>query len=36
MEDLEEIIQEIRENGYNPELIDIYIRDLLDRNKDYD
>ena len=42
MENLDEIIKEIRENGYNKELIDNYItdkrlmRELLDRDKEYD
>ena len=36
MENLDEIIKEIRENGYNQELVDIYIRELLDREKEYD
>ena len=36
MEKLEEIIKEINENTYNKELADIYIRELLDRYKEYD
>ena len=36
MENLDEIIKEIRENGYNQELVEIYIRELLDREKEYD
>tara|TARA_A100001388_G_scaffold213566_1_gene163969 strand:- start:340 stop:450 length:111 start_codon:yes stop_codon:yes gene_type:complete len=36
MESLEEIIKEIRENAYDNELADIYIRELLDRDKEYD
>ena len=42
MENLDEIIKEIREKGYNQELVDNYItdkrfmRELLDRDKEYD
>ncbi len=36
MENLDEIIKEIRENTYDNELVDIYIRELLDREKEYD
>ena len=36
MENLDEIIKEIRENKYDNELADIYIRELLDREKEYD
>ena len=36
MEDLEQIIEEIRENIYDNEHADIYIRELLDRDKEYD
>ena len=42
MENLDEIIKEIRENGYNQELVDNYItdkrfmRELVDRDKEYD
>ena len=42
MESLDKIIKEIRENGYNQELVHNYItdkrfmRELLDRNKEYD
>ena len=36
MEDLETIIEEIKENIYYNELADIYIRELLDQNKEYD
>ena len=36
MEDLDQIIKEIRENIYNNELADTYIRELLDRDKEYD
>ena len=31
-----EIIKEIKKNTYDNELADIYIRELLDRNKEYD
>ena len=33
---LDKIIKEIRENTYDNELADIYIRELLDRDKKYD
>ena len=36
MENLDEIIKEIKENTYDNELADIYIRELLDRDKEYD
>ena len=36
MEDLDQIINEIRENTYDNELADIYIKELLDRDKEYD
>ena len=42
MKNLDEIIKEIRENGYNKELVENYItdirfmRELVDRNKEYD
>ena len=42
MENLKDIIKEIRENGYNQDLIDNYLtdkrfmRELVDRNKKYD
>ena len=42
MEDLGEIIKEIRENGYNLELLENYItdkrfmRELVDRDTEYD
>ena len=32
----EEIIREIRESGYNQELVFTYIRELLDSDKEYD
>ena len=42
MENLDEIIKEIRENGYNQELVGNYIidkrfmREIVDRDKKYD
>ena len=36
MKDLDQIIKEIRENTYNNDLADIYIRELLDKDKKYD
>ncbi len=33
---LDKIIKEIREKTYDDELVDIYIRELLDRDKEYD
>ena len=36
MGNLDEFIKEIRENGYYQKLFDIYIKELLDRNKEYD
>ena len=42
MENLDEIIKEIRENGYNKELVENYIKDkrfireLVDGEKEYD
>ena len=33
---LDKIIKEIREKTYDGELVDIYIRELLDRDKEYD
>tara|TARA_A100001388_G_C28559948_1_gene399095 strand:- start:314 stop:424 length:111 start_codon:yes stop_codon:yes gene_type:complete len=36
MEDLDLIIIEIRENAYDNELADIYKREILDRDKEYD
>ena len=32
----EEINEEIKRNAYDNELADIYTRELLDRNKEYD
>ena len=36
MEDLAQIIKEIRRNTYDNELADIYIKELLDTDKEYD
>ena len=36
MEDLNKIIKEITDNGYDQELVDIFIRDLLEADKEYD
>ena len=36
LEYLDEIIKEIRSNIYNNELADIYVRELLDQDKEYD
>ena len=42
MENLDEIIKEIRENGYNPELVNNYLldkrfmRELIDKDEEYD
>ena len=36
MEYLENLIKDIKENTYDDELADTYIRDLLDREKEYD
>ena len=36
MENLDEIIKEIKENTYDYELADIYVRELLDQNKEYE
>ena len=36
MEDLDRIIKDIRKDTYDNELADIYIRELLDRDKEYD
>ena len=33
---LDKIIEEIRENTYDNELADIYLRELLGRDKEYD
>ncbi len=36
MENLDEIIEEIKRNTYDNELADLYIRELLDKDKEYD
>ena len=36
MEIPDEIIKEISESGYDHELVYTYIRELLDRDKEYD
>ena len=36
MENLDEIMKEIRDNKYDNELAELYTRDLLDREKEYD
>ena len=42
MENLDEIIKKIRENGYDPEFLNNYLldkrfmRELVDRDKEYD
>ena len=36
MENLDEIIEEIKRNTYDNELADLYIRELLDQNKEYE
>jgi len=36
LENLDEIIKEIKENTYDNELADTYIRELLDQNKEYE
>ena len=36
IENLEEKIEIIRENTYDNELADIYIKELFDREKEYD
>jgi len=36
MVDLDQIIKEIKENKYNNDLADIYMRELLDKDKEYD
>ena len=36
MENLDEIIEEIKRNTYDNEIADLYIRDLLDQNKEYE
>ena len=34
--ELKELEKFAKENGYNDELKDIYLKELLDRNKDYE
>ena len=34
--DLKEFEKFAKENGYNDELIDIYLREVIDRNKEYE
>ena len=34
--ELKELEKLAKENGYNEELKDIYLRDIIDRNKEYD
>ena len=36
MEIPDEMIKEIRESGYDQELVNNYIRELLDTDKEYD
>ena len=36
MEIPDEIMKEIRERGYDQELVNTYIRELLDSEKEYD
>ena len=36
MEIPDEIMKEIRESGYDQELVNKYIRELLDSDKEYD
>jgi len=36
MEIPDEMLKEIRESGYDQELVYTYIRELLDRDKEYD
>tara|TARA_B100001029_G_scaffold140977_1_gene120403 strand:+ start:147 stop:257 length:111 start_codon:yes stop_codon:yes gene_type:complete len=36
LENLDQIIEEIKANTYDNELAEIYIRELLDKNKEYD
>ena len=35
-EELKELEKFARENGYNDELKDIYLREFIDRNKEYE
>ena len=34
--DLKELVEFAKENGYNEELKDIYLREVLDQNKEYE
>ena len=34
--DLKELEEFAKENGYNEELQDIYLREVIDRNKEYE
>ena len=34
--ELKELNKLVKENGYNDELKDIYLREVIDRNKDYE
>ena len=34
--ELEELERYAKENGYNDELKDIYLREVIDRNKEYE
>ena len=34
--ELKELEKFVKENGYNYELIDIYLREVFDRNKEYE
>ena len=34
--DLKELEKFAKENGYNDELIDLYLREVIDQNKEYE
>ena len=34
--ELKELEKFVKENGYNDELQDIYVREVIDRNKEYE
>ena len=34
--ELKELDKFVKENGYNDELQDIYLREVIDRNKEYE
>jgi len=34
--ELKELVKFAKENGYNNELKDIYLREIIDRNKEYE